>query len=252
MRLLNGMTIAALITGAAWTTPAGAADVKPNSYPPLPDAYAALASDGAVSVRQASYVYSFQPATQRPTKGLIVYPGGLVDVRAYAPLARAIAARGYLVVLVDVPLDIAFLGSPRAESVIRAFPGIRTWAIGGHSLGGVAACTFARVNRDRMRGVVLWASYPAPTDNLRRTGLRVASIYGTRDGLTDSADIAGSKRLLPNGTLFVAIEGGNHSQFGYYGPDASFVQPGDNPATISRDAQKDAVADATADFLDQL
>jgi len=42
----------------------------------------------------------------------------------------------------------------------------------------------------------------------------------------------------------VAIEGGNHAQFGWYGPQA-----GDNPATISREAQQEQIIEATVELL---
>jgi hypothetical protein len=50
--------------------------------------------------------------------------------------------------------------------------------------------------------------------------------------------------LLPPGTRWVAIEGGNHGQFGWYGEQA-----GDNLANISREIQQDQVIQATLDLL---
>jgi dienelactone hydrolase len=244
----------AAIVAAAYLSLAGTASraANPDSYPPLPEAIESLVSTETVDVRPAAYAWIFQPAASRPTKGLVLYPGGLVDYRAYAPMARDIAARGYLVALMEMPLDIAFLGIDRAGPVIDAFSYVRTWAVGGHSLGGVAACSFAKGQAGRVRGVVLWASYPSSTDSLRRSGLRVLSIYGTLDGLTDASDIEKSRRLLPRSTLYVPIAGGNHTQFGYYGYSEDFVQPDDFPAGITRAGQRDAIVDATADFLDGL
>ena len=87
----------------------------PSSYGPAPDALAALVSDAEVSVTSTrDQVYTFRPVAGTPTKGLVLYPGGFVDVRAYAPLARAIAREGYVVALVRMPFDIAFLGYQRA------------------------------------------------------------------------------------------------------------------------------------------
>jgi hypothetical protein len=50
--------------------------------------------------------------------------------------------------------------------------------------------------------------------------------------------------LLPPDTQWTAIEGGNHAQFGWYGP-----QSGDHPATISRTAQQARTVRATIDLL---
>ena len=55
------------------------------------------------------------------------------------------------------------------------------------------------------------------------------------------------ERLLPAAAVFVPIDGGNHAQFGYYGD-----QPGDNPATISRDEQQTQVIAATAALLEEI
>ena len=74
------------------------------------------------------------------------------------------------------------------------------------------------------------------------------SIYGSQDGtLDDGAKIEQYRALQPADTQFVAIEGGNHGQFGDYGP-----QPGDNPATISPEDQWQQTDDATAAFLQSL
>jgi hypothetical protein len=47
--------------------------------------------------------------------------------------------------------------------------------------------------------------------------------------------------------VWVPIEGGNHAQFGYYGP-----QPGDSPATISREEQQAQAVDATVALLERM
>jgi hypothetical protein len=61
---------------------------------------------------------------------------------------------------------------------------------------------------------------------------------GTEQGVQET------KHLLPPGTEFIVIEGGNHSQFGWYGD-----QPGDAEATISREEQQAQVLQATLQLL---
>jgi len=170
-----------------------------------------------------------------------------VDPRAYASTARGLAEDGYLVVIVPMPLDLAFFAPGRAAEVMAAFPGIKNWAIGGHSLGGAMAANFARNNRDAVHGLVLWAAYPASSDDLSSSQLGVSSIYGTRDGLATLDKIEASRPLLPPDTQWIAIEGGNHAQFGWYGP-----QSGDNEATISREEQQAQIVAATLQILLQL
>jgi len=213
---------------------------------PMPEALAALPSDAQVRVDTESWLV-FRPADEEPTVGLILYPGGRVDARAYAPTARDIATEGYLTVIVPMPLNLAVFGSDLAKEVIAAFPQVNRWAIGGHSLGGAMAARFAYRHPDAVHGLALWASYPAGSDDLSDRNLAVVSIYGTRDGLASEEKIAPSQALLPRDTRWVAIQGGNHAQFGWYGP-----QNGDEPPTISRARQQDVIVQTMLDFLHHL
>lgn len=220
---------------------------QPASYPATPEALAALTSTPDVTVTSLrDQLYTFRPASGTPTTGIILYPGGFVDFRAYALLARDLARAGYVAVIVKMPLDIAFLGYKRALLAQFINRDIRRWVVGGHSLGGVASCTYAKEYTSFVEGVVLLASYPSSSDSLRRTNLKVLSVYGTNDGLTDAADIERSVRLLPPTASFVAIDGGNHTQFGAYwdGTNPAFLQPGDLPATISPATQRARIVDA--------
>jgi hypothetical protein len=208
---------------------------------PMPEATAAMQSDAKVQVGTGPWI-TFTPAGAQPTTGFIFYPGGHVDARAYAPMLRQIAERGYLVVLVPMPLNLAVFGVNRADQVIAAHPEIEHWVIGGHSLGGAMASAYLYGKPDAVDGLALWASYPADNNSLTDRNLKVASIYGTKDG--QAAKIPSSKALLPASATFVSIEGGNHGQFGWYGSQA-----GDGQATISREAQQAQIVDATTALL---
>jgi hypothetical protein len=93
-------------------------------------------------------------------------------------------------------------------------------------------------------GLVLWAAYPASNNSLADRVLRVTSVYGTEDGVATPDTIEASRPLLPPSTHWVPIQGGNHAQFGWYGP-----QPGDGVATISRAAQQEQAVAGTVDLL---
>jgi pimeloyl-ACP methyl ester carboxylesterase len=213
---------------------------------PMPEALAALQSDTQVAVTTGKWLV-FTPAASPPTTGFILYPGGRVDYRAYAPQAHAIAAHGYLVVIVRMPLNLAVFNPAAAAGVVAAYPEITTWAVGGHSLGGSMAAHFARSHPDAVQGLVLWASYPAGSDDLSKSNIEVVSISGTLDGLSTPDKIAASHALLPADTVWIPISGGDHAQFGWYGPQA-----GDNPAAISGEEQEAQTVQATVDFLSAL
>ncbi len=209
---------------------------------PMPEAIAALESNAEVAVQTEPWLL-FAPAEKTPSVGLIFYPGGRVDPRSYAPAARVIAAQGYLVVIPPVPLNLAVFAPDIAADVIAANPAIKRWFVGGHSLGGAMAASFAYNHPDAVDGLVLWASYPAsPSDFSQRPDFPVLSAYGTEDFGLDG--IEASRVLLSDTTEWVVIGGGNHAQCGWYGP-----QPGDNPATISREDQQSQLIAVTVDFL---
>ena len=203
----------------------------------------AINSDSQVFVSpENGWVIFFPAENPRPETGFIFYPGGKVDYRAYAPILKMIAAKGYFVAVVPVPLNLAFFDVNAAARVEAAYPEIKNWFVGGHSLGGVAASSYA-ASHEEIRGVVFWASYPAD-DSLKTGNIPAVSIYGTNDGLATGETLDESKVLLLPDTKFIAIEGGNHAQFGSYGP-----QDGDNEASISPEDQWTQAAAATVEFF---
>ena len=214
--------------------------------PPEPTALAALQSDPTVRV-SANHWLVFQPANGGVTTGFVFYPGGKVDPRAYAPQAHAIAAQGFLVVIVPAPFNLAVFTPNVAAEVQAAYPAVTQWAVGGHSLGGVMAAHFAHDHPRTVHGLALWASYPQASDDLSRSTVAVVSISGTRDGLSTPAKIDAARPLLPPSTTWVVIDGGNHGQFGWYGP-----QSGDNPAGIDHAAQQAQTVAATVALLQGL
>jgi pimeloyl-ACP methyl ester carboxylesterase len=213
---------------------------------PMPEALAALQSDARVTVTSGQLLV-FTPVANQSTTGFIIYPGGRVDYRAYAPAAHQIAAQGYLVVIARMPLNLAIFGVNSAQEVQAAYPQIRHWAIGGHSLGGAMAATFGNTHPGAVQGLALWAAYPAASDDLSHSGLQVVSIFGSLDGLATGDKIDASRPLLPADTTWMKISGGDHAQFGWYGDQA-----GDNPASISRSDQQAQMVAATLGMLERL
>lgn len=240
---------------------------------PLQEAIDVMAGDAEVAVSTVTvgawtapdnYYHEFTPTGTTPSEALILYTGGTVDERAYAPMARDIAAAGYLVALVASPNCLPIVQKERVDDIITAHPEIEKWSIGGHSFGGVVAAMYidgSYTHSDKIDGLVFWASYPANNAMLSVAGLQVISIYGISDGITELIDIENSIPNLPADTRFVALEGANHTQFGWYGENATdydFLQPGqegelgDNLATLTRQEQQDLIVSYTTNFLDSL
>lgn len=189
--------------------------------------------------------YVFEPVGE-PRAGLVFYPGGLVEPAAYAPLMQQLSDSGVLAVIVPMPLDLAVFGIGRAQDVIAAYGGVDTWVIGGHSLGGAMAAEYVKGDPGEIDGVVFLASYPAESTDLSGLPVSVLSLYGTEDGVTGDV-FEESLPRLPDATTLGVIEGGNHAQFGHYGP-----QDGDGVASISRDEQQQLTADAILRLIETL
>lgn len=217
-----------------------------QAMPAQSAAQQALQSTASVTVFDGSDQIIFQPQTPNHT-GLVFYQGARVAPAAYAVVLRAIADQGYTVFAPKLPLNMALLGVNAADAIIAAHPEITAWAIGGHSLGGVAASNYvSSTTNPAVKGLILFASYSA-SDLTSKTGLAIVSISGSLDGLVTPAKIAQYKPLLPAQTQYVVIQGGNHAQFGDYGP-----QPGDNAAQISFQDQTDQVVAASLALLAQI
>jgi dienelactone hydrolase len=229
---LVAVLVVAVIGFLAWTRLA--------RYPAFPEA-AALAQ--TAETPQGWYV--FQP-TQPAETGFIFYPGGLVDPAAYAPLMKQLSDQGIMTVIVPMPLDLAVFGVNKANDVIAAYPDIKNWIIGGHSLGGSMAAEFVKGNPAAVEGLAFLASYPADSTNLSTLPIKATSIYGTNDGVARDV-FKDSLARLPAGTPLVIIDGGNHAQFGNYGPQA-----GDGVATISREEQQRQTVTAVTELVNQL
>lgn len=187
----------------------------------------------------------FKPWDGKMTTGLIFYPGGRVDYRAYSPMAEALAKEGFLVIIPRMPFNLAVFGYNEAEKYIQEYPMVENWVIGGHSLGGSMAAHYIFGHQQADYGLLLVASYPAGSDDLSDYAGSVYSIYASLDGLATSEKIQNSRSLLPLNTEFIEISGGNHAQFGWYGK-----QSGDNDAVISREAQQELLLKAITKMLD--
>ena len=164
---------------------------------------------------------------------LIFYPGAKVEHTAYLPILQKISQSSNITcILVKMPFNMAIFDVNAADEVISQFPEIKHWYIGGHSMGGAMASSYASNNQDKVQGLILlgayvYGDYP-PEKSL--------TIYGTFN--TSVADAINYSNNI------VVIEGGNHAQFGNYGKHA-----GDPDATISSEEQQEIAVIAIEKFL---
>jgi predicted esterase len=213
---------------------------------------AILESDQTVTVEVTNKLIHFQPKKDQQPTGFIFFPGGMVQPQAYAPMSRTIAEQGFNVFIVKLPFGSAPLASQetsvmeQALEIMATNESIQNWAVGGHSRGAAIASRFALLHRESFDDLILIGTSHPKEDafDLSNTTLAVTKIYATNDGLASMDEVEANAHYLPDDTTWVLIEGGNHSQFGYYGS-----QLGDNAADISREKQQKLMIDAILSAL---
>ena len=90
-----------------------------------------LAQEDGITVEENLTILS--PSIPSDT-AIIFYPGAKVEALAYLPLLDQTRQTGLTCILVDMPFRMAIFDSNAAESVIKQFPEITHWYIGGHSM----------------------------------------------------------------------------------------------------------------------
>ena len=210
-------------------------------YPAGEAALTALEPDAEVTVLADGNTTAFVPKNGAEL-GFVFYPGGKVEHTAYAPLLRQLAEKGVLCVLVEMPFRLAVLDQNAAKEIPGQYPEVTEWYIGGHSLGGSMAAACAAEHTELFDGLVLLAAYS--TEDLRETGLRVLSAYGSEDGVLDLENYEEYRRNLPESVSETVIDGGNHACFGSYGP-----QDGDGTPRITAEQQMKETAELLVDFF---
>ncbi|MGO4540724.1 alpha/beta fold hydrolase [Paenibacillus sp. 2TAB19] len=221
--------------------------IQSITYTPSDRAQSAVKSDSQVKVTVIKEGYKFEPTGGNVIQpNIIFYPGGLVEPKSYSPLARELAELGHRVYIADMPLNLAIFGQNKADSFLNEHPD-ESFIIGGHSLGGSFAARYASQHSNALKGVFFLASYADEKGAIKDTELSVLQITGTDDGVMNEEDWENSKTNLPDDTIYVGIEGGNHGQFGSYGK-----QKGDNDAAIEEEKQLEIVVNSLQDWFAEM
>ena len=218
---LLGLTAAVGLLGAAFLL------YVEDHYTAEAAALEALKGTEAVAVTETEEGFLFDgPGTGT---ALIFYPGAKVDSAAYAPLMAELAGEGVDCFLMEPPFRLAFFGVDRAKDVMEQYTYDR-WYIGGHSLGGAMAASYAADHPEGLDGLVLLAAYP--TAPLKEENFSALTVWGSEDGVLSRDKLEAGMSFLPSYHTALEIAGGNHAWFGAYGE-----QTGDGAASISREEQ---------------
>lgn len=206
-------------------------------YAAQPEAVTAFAGSG-VTVRQLDGGYLADGAGGDTV--LVFYPGAKVDAEAYLPPARRLAEKGIDCFVVNPPFRLSLLDTDAADRLLRQQHYAHVW-VGGHSMGGVSACSYAAAHTAAVDGVVLLAAYPAVKLD---DSLPLLLVYGSEDRVFDKQAYQNVASLFPKGFKEVTLQGGNHANFGCYGKQA-----GDGEAAISQNKQQSRTVDEIAQFM---
>lgn len=200
----------------------------------------AVMADSSISITTFDGGVAF--GDQDSQTGFIFYPGGKVEYTAYAPLLQKVAQGGIFCVIPEMPFNLAVLDSKAAEKVMDQFPGIETWYIGGHSLGGAMAADYAAKNPTKFAGVILLAAYSI--SDISESGLQVLLMYGSEDRVLNMERYKEGLSYLPDDYTEFIIDGGNHAQFGDYG-----LQDGDGTAAIAPMEQWNEASETILEYI---
>lgn len=227
-RIIAGVILLAIIVGCIFYVS--------DYYRALPEALSAVAdpSEGVTVTEEKNHRIVFEPENAKV--GMIFYPGGKVQYEAYAPLMEGLAKEGILCVLLHMPANLAVLDMNAAEGIVEEYPEIESWYIGGHSLGGSMAASYAAKNIEELDGVILLASYS--TAALQDSSLNVVSVYGSNDQILNLDKYDEYRENLPKNFCEEVIDGGNHAYFGAYG-----LQEGDGEPQITNNVQIQTAVD---------
>ncbi|MCC2033366.1 alpha/beta hydrolase [Microbacterium allomyrinae] len=225
-----GAVIVLVVVGVVIWSQVGVYQAEPG---PLAD----VRENSAIAITDTSAGIVLEPANGGSDIGLVYIPGAKVDPWAYASKLSGAVEAGVTVVITKPWLNLAFFDLRPLSAFTDLSPGIDTWIVGGHSLGGVRACQLA-ADADAL---ALFASYCA--SDLSESGLPVISIAGTEDGLSTAEKIADARPMLPEDAEMDVIDGAAHSSFGDYG-----AQDGDGIPTISDEQMGETLTELIGAF----
>lgn len=212
---------------------------------PAGDAAEAALEESAVIEESVHDAIRFKPE-EEPLSHLIYYPGGLVEEEAYSYFGKAMAEAGVDIWIIPMPLNLAVLGSSRAEGVLELV-GEAPVVIGGHSLGGAMASRFAQEHADRLAGVFFHGAYPDEGGRLDETDLSILLITAQYDEVMSQDSYQEGLTYLPAQALEQEVTEGNHASFGDYGP-----QRGDGEAGVTHEEAVVEIVDIMLDWLSSL
>lgn len=199
--------------------------------------------DPRIDVETDGDVTVLSPTDSESTVGVVFYPGARVAANAYyRSLSPLVTEANATVYIPEMPLNVALLDADAAGEIRADEEPIETWVVGGHSLGGVAACRYAA--DDSVDGLLLFASYC--DDDVSDREMAVLSVTGSADGVLDREAYRESRSKLPPTATHEELDGVNHAQFGSYSG-----QRGDGDSSLSYEDAHARLAEVVVPWIEE-
>jgi hypothetical protein len=201
--------------------------VQISTYPAEAEHLTLIMSDDSVTISEERDHFVITPASLNPDAfPVIFYPGGLVAPEAYLyKMGMTAAHQKTTVYIIKAPFNAAIFNINAAGKIIERYNLDQVW-VGGHSLGGIAACRYATMNQENIHGLFLFGSY-CDQAFVDFEG-PVVSVIGSEDLIINRDNYHAAKSQLPPTATILEIVGLNHSAFGSYG-----LQNGDGESSLS-------------------
>lgn len=198
-----------------------------------------------VTVTESNDVITFQSKNPASDLNILFFQGGLTDPKAYAPLCRQLAMKGYTCHLLKMNWRLPQYDYKKTTTLFDLKNG--NYVIGGHSQGGKMAAQLVYENPTLFKGLFLiGTSHPRDID-LSELVLPTIKIYAENDGLASVEEVLDNKSKLPKNSKLILVKGGNHSQFGFLGKLLM-----DNQPSISLEEQQKQTLENIVTFFQRL
>lgn len=208
-----------------------------NPYQPLDEMSEAIEQLDTTTLERYEDFDEIRYRVESPKKQILFMPGGLVKPQSYEYLAIQLALSGYDVTIFKPFFHLAILTPNYAK---RFLSQELDNVVIGHSLGGVVSSIISSDN-DLVSTVILLGSYPIKT----LMDKDVLFITAEFDINMNQEEFDASLDYVNDDAEIFNILGGNHAQFGWYGP-----QKGDGVAVIDTLTQQDIVVEKILEFIE--
>ncbi|MES2436556.1 MAG: alpha/beta hydrolase [Patescibacteria group bacterium] len=191
-----------------------------------------------ITVTEHPKYWEIAPNATTSTKGVIYYPGAKVDPQAYFYKLESIVtstSSPSILFVTKPPLNLAIFSIGQAGKIIDTHPEIKTWTLGGHSMGGAMACEYAKNHAEKFETLLLVGTYC--NSDVSSKNFKVVNIHGSLDGVLTPEKLSAYSSNLPTSQRDFPIEGMNHAQAGNYGNQKGDLMPTKSDEDVKKEIE---------------